>query len=389
MNSSNSFFRKIALFVGLALAGTWTFSVMAQLTVPEKGGFITVPLETEDDVPIEPAHKGVLYEDGFNSESVTGGDPPEKVPSAVEARDIVMVGSTMNYFVMPDANYNPEYYTQGDLPIGEEPSWANTQLTKSIFDWQMVDDEDATVSIGFVLVFQNPNETLVEEEDEEGTSPWAKITWETPGDFSIKITEKPAALAGTDCESGTPSVIPITVIDVPTIAFVNQKIEEGPDVFQKVACHTFDDGEPEAEPPVLPAPYKAQFPVTVNTGYFNPDVSDEIRITYNIRRLEIDKTEDPNYGKVGGVFKDIVVDIEMDQDDLTDGRYTLIGTIEVDIASTDKHGYYEITILSVEDHIARKCDVVSEEVTSGADKFTIAVLPGITPGSTFHVPNNF
>ena len=344
MFRSSSIFRKIALFAGLALAGTFTFSAMAQLTNPPAGGNVTVTTETGD-----PPHKGVLKE---------RTDPP----AAGEARDIVMIGSTMNYFVMPDRNYNPLYFAQPNV----EGSWANTNLTKSIFDWRMVDGANAAVTTGFGFEFKNPNETLVNPTDDEGTSPWAKIEWNTLGTFSIQIRELPEALKGTDCyDNIEPAVIPITVIDLPNIAF--DEVDGSLDV---LVCDPLDDL------------HEAEFPITVQTYFFDATMNDKIWVTYTVTRTSVDGTEDTDYDNDGD---DVEIEMVVEGTPGAGGLITLKGFIPLEI---EEHGFYEVTIISVVDHIGRKCDVVSEDVIENRDVFTYAVLDAPKPGRTFHVPNN-
>jgi len=130
-----------------------------------------------------------LYEHGYNN---TGGP---NLPR--EAVDTVMVTSVMNYFVMPDKNYNTAYYAQNN--------YAATNLTVSKFEW--------TVANGSSIAPQTPNSATT-----PGTSPWIKVTWgATLGATTVKVKEVPQGITA-GCESAE-TVINVFVIARPTIGF--------------------------------------------------------------------------------------------------------------------------------------------------------------------------
>jgi len=129
-----------------------------------------------------------LYEHGYNSNGLN-------LPR--EATDTVMVTSVMNYFVMPDKNYNQAYYAQNN--------YAATNLTESKFEW--------IVANGSSIATQTPNSATT-----PGTSPWIKVTWgATLGATTIKVKEVPQGIT-TNCESAE-TTIDVFVIARPTIGF--------------------------------------------------------------------------------------------------------------------------------------------------------------------------
>ena len=131
-----------------------------------------------------PLDSKTLYEHGYNS---SGADSPR------EDIDTVMVGSVMNYFVMPNRNYNTSYFGQS--------SYAATNLTVSRFDW---------TALNGAVTAQAVNTT--------GTSPWIKVTWgATTGATTVEVQEVPQGLS-VSCVSEE-TTIPVWVIAKPTIGF--------------------------------------------------------------------------------------------------------------------------------------------------------------------------
>ena len=175
-----------------------------------------------------------LYEHGYNS---TGEDLSR------EGVDTVMVGSKMNYFVMPDTYYNKAYFQQNN--------YFATNLTKSKFEW--------TVANG-TFAHQSPNTAT-----SPGTSPWIKVTWgSTLGATTITMKEIPQGLTAA-CD-GEETTIPVFVIAKPTIGF-NQVAGE------YAAADCYDDVTK------LSAFY--DFPVLVTTS------SSQVLVDYSIKRTNL------------------------------------------------------------------------------------------------------
>jgi hypothetical protein len=176
-----------------------------------------------------------LYEHGYNS---TGQD------TSREDRDSVMVTSVMNYFVMPDKNYNAGYYAQ--------TGYAATNLTSSNFVWTVP-------GASGTFVPQIPNPTT-------GTSPWIKVTWIATGITTIKVKEEPQGLAGS-CDSEE-TEISVVVIPKPTIGF-NQT--GTPPAYAASDCYSDAD--------IATAAY--DFPITVTTS------SSQVLIDYSIKKTDL------------------------------------------------------------------------------------------------------
>ena len=206
-----------------------------------------------------------------------------------------------------------------------------TNLTVSEFDW--------AVTLGAVAA-QNPNTT--------GTSPWVKITWGiTPGTASIVVKEIPQSSSGATCD-GLPTTIPVLVIPKPTIGF-NQA--GTPPAYFDSDCYTISN--------VASAFY--DFPITVTTS------SNEVLINYSVQKTDLNtgivtttSVSNIPVGAGTGVFRVLFSDF----------------------------GAYKVTITSITDRIARKCDVLGD-INSGANEFTFNVLPAPQQGSVYHIPNNF
>ena len=163
----------IVFTLGLLLKGI-AFQTFGQISDTPSGNSITLDKN--------------LYEHGYNSSSAGAVDSPR------EDIDTVMVGSSMNYFVMPDKNFNAAYYGQS--------SYAATASTSSRFDW--------TIGNSSGFTHQTANTT--------GTSPWIKVTWGTStGSTSVAVQEVPQGLPVT-CVS-VPTTIPVWVIAKPNIGF--------------------------------------------------------------------------------------------------------------------------------------------------------------------------
>ena len=175
-----------------------------------------------------------LYEHGYN---IGGQDLPR------ESIDTVMVTSAMNYFVMPDKNYNAAYY--GGI------SYDATNLTVSRFDW--------TIGNGSSFAPQSSNAS--------STSPWIKVTWgNTTGPTTITVKETPQGLPGT-CDSQE-TEIDVIVIAKPTIGF-NQT--GTPLAYAASDCYT--------DVTKLTAYY--DFPVIVTTS------SSQILVNYSIKKKDL------------------------------------------------------------------------------------------------------
>jgi len=149
--------------------------------------------ETFGQISDTPTNKNIsldsktLYQHGYNKDNLSA-------PTTYENIDTVMVSSVMNYFVMPDKNYNTAYYAGG--------SYAATNLTASQFSW--------TIGNGSSFAHQTVNGT--------NTSPWIKVTWAAPlGATTITVKENPLGLPA-NCESQS-TTINAYIISKPTIAF--------------------------------------------------------------------------------------------------------------------------------------------------------------------------
>jgi len=278
-----------------------------------------------------------LYERGYNHEA--GPNAPR------EARDSVMIGSMMNYFVMPDRFYNSSYFGQND--------YAATNLTRSRFVWEV----DAP-SFATAITPQIPNTT--------GSSPWVKITWNnTRGDAYIKIREQPQTGLQITCD-GVETTIPVTVISKPVIQFV-PKGALGDEKFEIVDCI------PVGEQGEL-LNVTVDFPITVQTE------SSQLMVDYELVfiNLEGNRTSLPN-------VSDFPITVETSSSD--NGIATITGTLSLTVS---QYGAYEMTITKITDRIARKCDTEGIVVdASNANVFTYTVIPQPRAGRTYHVPNNF
>ena len=169
---NNHKYQLCTFFIGIFLTGI-TYNVLGQ-TISDTPSGNNFPLDSK-----------TLYEHGYNS---SGVDSPR------EDIDTVMVGSVMNYFVMPDKNYNTAYFGQG--------SYAATNLTSSEFEWIVGNSSSFTP--------QSANTT--------GTSPWIKVTWgSTTGATTIKVKEAPQDVDISCVAEDTE--IDVFVIAQPTIGY--------------------------------------------------------------------------------------------------------------------------------------------------------------------------
>jgi hypothetical protein len=189
-----------------------------------------------------------LYEHGYNSNSA-------EAISEREGVDTVMVTSVMNYFVMPDKNYNKAYYAQD--------SYAATDLTNSKFVW--------TVENGSSFEYQKANSTE--------TSPWIKVTWGEKGEATITVKEEPQVV-GESCGDGNETEIPVTIIAQPTIGY-------NLDGFADSNCYN-DNTVGEAF---------YDFPVAVTTE------SSQVWVTVSIKKIDFD-------GNDSGTFEETNVPVE-------------------------------------------------------------------------------
>ena len=301
-----------------------------------------------------------------------------------EARDIVMVGSTMPYFIMPDVSFNFAYFNEAQNPKGYE----GTEKTRSWFDWEF--------PAGASHMFVNPNNVLrppviTDPADypfnpvyelkgsEAGTSPWIRVTWGDPGDTYLKVREFPEMLfTSPACKSTDTVTIPISVIAQPTMAFMSVGPADKP--FSFFAC------VPNVN---ATNPYTINFPVEGFTQ------SSDLKVTYTLQVYELDgltlrRTASGTFGTAA------------DSDDkMTAGTKTnpYSDTIEeTPITSldyvTNEYGVYVLSINKITDLISIKCDIditagIEENDTITANVFTFNVIPQPKAGRTYHIPNSF
>ena len=295
----------------------------------------------------EPADKNVvlgskkLYEHGHNQ------DHEGSLKDSREARDSVMVGSEMYYFVMPDKYFNKAYYDGGN--------YADTHLTKSKFEWVVDAPSYATA-----ITPQNPNTAT-------NTSPYVKIEWGTTrGNADIKIVEKPQIAV---CD-GAETVIPVTVISKPVIKFVTQT-GAGVDPDELIKCVPLADQGGTIS-------VNVEYPILVLTE------SSQVKIDYKIEFTNLEGTP----SAVGPPVLDFPITVKSSSVDVN-GITNITGALS--LTMTD-YGSYKITITKITDRIARKCNTEGEIATGDIDdldEFTYIVVPQPSAGKTYHVPNNF
>lgn len=112
--------------------------------------------------------------------------------------DYATVNSTVGYFVKPDANYHPEYM------VGGNPA-----------DW--------TLTAGFIWNWTIPTNPGGNATISGGANNYVEIDYAATGNYVINVAEEaPAAFGG--CVDGTPTVMNITVLPVPTATIVGANV---------------------------------------------------------------------------------------------------------------------------------------------------------------------
>lgn len=127
-------------------------------------------------------YPGGMQEHGNNSSGTT---------TAAENIDSVSVGSTIDYFVMPDANLNPSY------DFSTDP----TANLNSTFNWSSDGGQTVTTKTGM-------------------GSNYVEVDWDATtgtGSYTLEVTEQ----SGGACVDATPTQISVAVIGLPTAAFDN------------------------------------------------------------------------------------------------------------------------------------------------------------------------
>ena len=280
--------------------------------------------------------KAGYYQHGYNSANTGAPDSPR------EDRDSVMVGASMNYFVAPDRFYNSAYYAQS--------AYTNTILTKSKFTWTI---PNGTIS------YQNQNAT--------STSPYVTITWTgpsaSPSTDTIRVVETPVEYngfvlpVGSICP-GAEVKIPVTVIPKPSVMF---GVVSG--TRESSECADFDPGQADGAGNIYPV---FNFPIVpVSAG--NISEADGVVITYTITKDN--DTEGPELTKK-----------------ITGAK---TNSMNLPVKFSD-FGKYVVTIKSITDRIAQKCNITTDNVstTQTDNQFTYYVLPQPNAGKTYHIPNN-
>jgi hypothetical protein len=287
----------------------------------------------------------VHYQHGNNKDFTTGTpDLPR------EARDSVMMGATMHYFVMPDTAFNRAYANAGKA---DADNWiGGTASTKSSFAWSIT----PATPIGTV--------TPVLPNSGTSTSPHVTILWTgvsaaTPVD-TIVFVETPkeykgvALPAGSVCD-GNPVKIPITSIHQPNVMFgVNENSTR-----DTVVCAESNVG------------IKLNLPLAgLGAG--------------------------GNYGSVISEASGVTIDYTIAKD----GGTPVAETAKFPSLKTaayrwklpvSDYGVYEIVITKITDRIATKCNITDNNVslTTADNTYTYVVMPKPASGPTYHIPNNF
>jgi len=346
----------ITLMIGLFVMGG--IDAYGQLNVPVEGGAIDLAISNDTII--------TLRERGFDSAG-------EDKSASTEARDFVMVGSKMHYFIMPDQSFNSVYFRQDD--------WQATNWTKSWFDWFIPPNAKGYKFVNTNLVEKPSEIPLANTEQVEPTSPWIIVEWGTVGPSEIVVREFPELLftGGSECSGTEPAEIPIMVINEPTIKFT----KEGA-LFENSFCvPSFVDSEGD------PAPYPMKFPVSVTTESPMDGNINVITVYYDliIRNLTTNDEElKPDQ-------KGFVTVVSSTPKNETDGRIetTIIGNLVIEAT---EHGHHEVTITKITDYIAEKCEMDIPVVTASVQAnitniFTFSVMPQPRRGRIFHVPNRF
>ena len=340
----------MTLMIGLfVLGGVSAFGQLAENPSDKK-----IVLESKD-----------LYEHGYNKDNATSDTPAEG-----EARDFVMVGSIMPYFIMPDRNYNPAYFNQ--------QNYNATNLTRSWFDWVIPATATSHTFMTPNDVARPPNGAL--NQVATATSPWVSVTWgNTPGDTELTVSEFPEMLfTGSACVNTGLVRIPVSIIARPTMTF---RQVGAPLAYADFACvEKVGDGVGDNDDP-----FEINFPVTGFTQ------SSDLQVAYSLQIYEFDGTtphsvlSDP----IEGIFKTA---------DMTTGTTTTphgpnIVQTPVTALKYDAtvYGVYALTISTITDHISEKCGItgITAPTAGGANVFRFTVIPQPKAGRTYHVPNNF
>ncbi|MDR1672132.1 MAG: hypothetical protein LBS09_01515 [Bacteroidales bacterium] len=272
------------------------------------------------------------YAHGYNKDEVS-------TPDAQEVTDSVMVGATMHYFVKPDADYNKAYTEGADL--------TNTSLTESEFGWTVP-------SIGS-LTPVGPNTT--------NTSPHTTVTWNAAGTGQLEIVETPKEYKGQPLPTGVtvcPSdavIIPVTVIPQPGVQF-------------GVAATTGERKDAVCETDIVTNPVTYNFPIG---AYQQTNISEAggVTIKYTIKK-------DAAAAATGTPVR-------------LASAATATATLPIEF---DEYGIYEITLTTIADHIAVKCNLgtggdLANVPSDGTQTFTLIVMPQPKPGPAYHYPNNY
>lgn len=107
--------------------------------------------------------------------------------------DYVTINTTNGYYVKPDAYYHPNYI---------DPTWALT--ADFIWNWS---------------ISTNPGTATIDTH----TDNYVEITYPATGDYVIEVAEQaPASFGG--CADGTPTIMNVTVLPVPTASIVGANV---------------------------------------------------------------------------------------------------------------------------------------------------------------------
>lgn len=235
-----------------------------------------------------------------------------------EERDSVTTGSTSKYYVVPDATLNTGY--TGIL----------TGTLTTSFTWSAVNASGAGISSQSSI---NPAYTN-----------YKQITWTGIGTLDLSILETNSA---TGC-SGSPKVIPVTVIPAPTCGFAinNQTVKE---------CLTEDDGSLNYKP-------AKTFSMTFSSAI--DKTKQDIKVKINVK----------------GLIRSTSVNLELDltRTGANTGTITLPPDFTLNLFDT-----YEITLVSVSDRISRK----NNYWNAATGKYTLNVYPVPQTGAVQHITN--
>lgn len=276
----------------------------------------------------------ILYQHGYNK----GGS---SIDTPREDRDSVMVGSTMPYFVMPDATYNAAY-----IASAASGSYAQTNLTTSKFTW-------TPPANGSFVSFVNPNSK------DGNTSPHVMIKWNTrsanPSTDTIRVVETPTEYNGQAITNSCPGPevkVPVTVINKSTVQF---GLQNG--VREASNCWKFDPAAPNSSSNVYPS---FDFPLTLTTEVAG---NRGVKVKYTVKKDAGSES----------------ADIEVNVTDITKLPVTF-----------NDFGVYTVKITEITDPISRKCSITGDISTTATENvFTYIVLPQPKSGATYHIPNNF